>query len=128
MTTAYWCMLIAILLPYLFTMVAKLSAGFDLRDNHNPREFLAKTTGISQRANWAQQNSFEITPAFLAAVLVAQTLGGMEQSTINALAVVFIISRLTYGLLYLADKATLRSLAWFVGIGVVIALFVGSAG
>lgn len=128
MTTAYWCAFAAILLPYLFTLFAKASGGFNLNNNHNPREFLTTLSGRSQRANWAQQNSFEITPAFLAAVIIAQTLATMEQSTINALAVTFVLSRLAYGLCYILDLATLRSLVWFVGMGTIIALFVGSAG
>lgn len=127
MTTAYWCALAAILLPYLFTMFAKVGGGFNLNDNHNPREFLTTLSGRSQRANWAQQNSFEITPGFLAAVIIAQTLGTMDQSTINALALTFVLSRLTYGLCYILDFATLRSLLWFIGLGSIIALFIGSA-
>lgn len=127
MTTAYWCVLIAIFLPYVFTGVAKISSGFNLKDNHNPREFLSTLTGVSQRANWAQQNSFEVTPGFLAAVIVAQHLATMSQSSIDTLAIVFVVSRLAYGLCYVLDQALLRSLVWFVGMGTIAALFICSA-
>ena len=41
MTVAFWCVLIAIFLPYLCTGVAKFSGGkFGLRHNHDPRAFL----------------------------------------------------------------------------------------
>ncbi|HLR17077.1 MAG TPA: MAPEG family protein [Alcanivoracaceae bacterium] len=127
MTTAYWCALAAIFLPYLFTMFAKLGGGFKLSHNHNPREFLNTLSGRSQRANWAQQNSFEVTPGFLAAVIIAQTLGTMDQNTINMLALTFVLSRLAYGLCYILDVALLRSIVWFIGMATIIALFVGSA-
>lgn len=127
MTPAYWCALAAIFLPYLFTMFAKLGGGFKLSHNHNPREFLNTLSGRSQRANWAQQNSFEVTPGFLAAVIIAQTLGTMDQNTINMLALTFVLSRLAYGLCYILDVALLRSIVWFIGMATIIALFVGSA-
>ncbi|MEY1660932.1 MAPEG family protein [Isoalcanivorax beigongshangi] len=128
MTTAYWAMLAAILLPYLFTFFAKFRGDFGPKQNHNPREFLQTLQGSRQRANWAQQNSFEITPAFLAAVLVAHTIGQIAQPTLDQLAVAFVISRLVYGLCYIADLAILRSLVWFVGVAIIVALFVMSAG
>lgn len=127
MTTAYWCVLVAIFLPYLFTGIAKIGGGFNLKDNHNPREFLNTLTGASQRANWAQQNSFEVTPAFLAAVIIAQQVATMAQSSIDLLAITFLISRIVYGLCYVLDQAVLRSLAWFVGMGSIAALLICSA-
>ena len=54
-----YLILIACLLPYVFTMIAKKTAGFKGRDNQNPREFLAKCDGLAARANAVQQNSFE---------------------------------------------------------------------
>lgn len=127
MTTAYWCVLIAIFLPYVFTGIAKIGSGFNLKDNHNPREFLGSLTGASQRANWAQQNSFEVTPGFLAAVIIAQQVATMSQSSIDTLAIVFVVSRLAYGLCYVLDQALLRSLVWFVGMGSIAALLICSA-
>lgn len=127
MTTAYWCALIAIFLPYAFTGIAKIGGGFNLKNNRNPREFLATLSGASQRANWAQQNSFEVTPAFLAAVIIAQHVATMAQSSIDTLAIVFVVSRLAYGLCYVLDQALLRSLVWFVGMGTIAALFICSA-
>ena len=54
-----YLILIACLLPYVFTILAKVTGGFKPRDNQNPRDFLAKTTGLAARANAVQQNSFE---------------------------------------------------------------------
>ena len=33
--------IIACLLPYVFTLIAKAKGGFQAKDNQNPREFLA---------------------------------------------------------------------------------------
>lgn len=127
MTIALWCLLIAILLPYCMTIFAKFQGDFGPKQNHNPREFLTHLDGIRKRANWAQLNSFEILPGFVAAVLVAQFVGAASQSVIDGLAIAFVVSRIIYCFCYLADKATLRSLVWFVGVACIVALFVVSA-
>lgn len=124
MTTAYWCVLVASLMPLLWTAVAKFSGpGFN---NHAPREFQARLTGFRARAHWAHQNSFEAFPPFAAAVIIAH-LAGAAQERIDLLALAFIALRLVYGVLYLADQALLRSIAWTAAVGCVIALFVSAA-
>lgn len=124
MTTAYWCVLIAIVLPYVCAITAKLAGGhFGSNANRDPRGYLDKLEGLPKRAHSAQLNGFEITPAFAAAVIIAHLAGGAEQSTLNLLAVVFVISRVLYILCYLADQATLRSITWFVGMATIVALF-----
>ena len=126
MTVALWCVLIAILLPYVCTWVAKISGGFRLKDNHDPRDFLDSLEGFGRRAHAAQLNSFEVIPAFAAAVIVAHLAGNAELVTINVMAVLFITSRLLYIICYLADWATLRSLMWFVGMALIVSFFVVS--
>lgn len=126
MTVALWCILIAIFLPYVCTWIAKLSGGFSLKDNHDPRGFLDNLEGVGKRANAAQLNSFEVIPAFAAAVIVAHLAGNAELVTINVLAVLFITSRLLYIICYLADWAALRSLVWFAGMALIAAFFVVS--
>ena len=49
-------------------------------------------------------------------------MAGADQGRIDALALVFIAARIAYTWAYLADKATLRSLIWAVGLAVSIAL------
>jgi uncharacterized MAPEG superfamily protein len=124
MTTAFWCVLIAGLLPYAATLSAKIGArGFD---NRNPREWLAAQTGFRARANAAQHNSFEAFPLFAAAVLVAH-LAAAPQPRVDLLANTFVISRVLYLAFYVADLSTLRSLAWFGGIGSAVAIFLAAA-
>ncbi|MBN3863040.1 hypothetical protein HCU66_12460 [Pseudomonas frederiksbergensis] len=127
MTVALWCILIAICLPYLCTGVAKFSGGkFGLKQNHDPRAFLDSLEGVARRAHSAQLNSFEVTPAFAAAVIVAHLAGNAELVTINVLSVLFITSRLLYIICYLADWAILRSLVWAIGMGLIVSFFVVS--
>lgn len=125
MILAYWCVLIAALLPLLFTGIAKASGpGFD---NSAPREFQARLTGFRARAHWAHLNSLEAFPPFAAAVLIAVQ-AGAASARVDLYAMAFIAFRLGYGACYLANLATLRSLMWAGGMGCVIALFLAAAG
>jgi uncharacterized MAPEG superfamily protein len=127
MTVAFWCVLIAIFLPYLCISVAKFSGGkFGLRENHDPRAFLDNLEGFARRAHCAQLNSFEVTPAFAAGVIIAHIADNAELVTIDVLAVLFITSRLLYIICYLADWAVLRSLVWFVGMALIASFFIVS--
>lgn len=127
MTIAHFCILIACALPIACAGLAK-SKGFGRPrreggfDNHNPRAWLAGLEGWQARANAAQANSFEALPLFIAGVLVAQQLQA-PQGRIDLLALGFIAARLTFIALYLADKASLRSLAWVLGVACSVALF-----
>lgn len=124
MTTAFWCVLIAGLLPYAATLTAKIGdRGFD---NANPRDWLASQTGFRRRADFAQHNSFEAFPLFAAAVIVAH-LAAAPQARVDLLAITFVVSRLLYIAFYVADQSTLRSLAWFGGIGSAVAIFLAAA-
>ena len=124
MTIAFWCVLVAGFLPYFGTITAKI--GGERFDNSNPRDWLSAQSGFRKRANAAQHNSFEAVPFFAAAVIIAHV-AGAPQGRIDLFAVVFILARLFYIAFYVADMATLRSLAWFVGIGSVVALFLAVA-
>jgi uncharacterized MAPEG superfamily protein len=123
-TTAFWCVLIAGLLPYVATLTAKIGArGFD---NRQPRDWLAEQGGFRRRANAAQLNGFEAFPLFAAAVIVAH-LAGAPQGRVDMLAVTFVLARLCYTAFYVADLSVPRSLAWFVGIGSAAAIFIAAA-
>ncbi len=127
MTVALWCILIALALPPLCALIAKVSSGrFGLKDNHDPRAFLDTLSGLPRRAHAAQQNGYEAFPAFAAAVLVADIVGNAEQVTQDVLGVMYITSRLLYIICYLADWAALRSLVWFAGMAMIVAFFVVS--
>lgn len=122
MTLAYWCVFIAILMPFAFTGLAKFTGNFQPKHNHSPRQFLDGLTGWRQRSNWVQQNMFESIPAFMAAVIIAHQTGG-NQENIDMLAISYIIIRIIYGALYIADIALMRTLAWTLGLICTLALF-----
>lgn len=127
MSVANYCILAACVLPIVCAGLAK-SKGFGKRrreggyDNNNPREWLSRQSGWQARANAAQANSFEALPLFIAGVLAAQQLGA-DQARVDMLALSFITFRLIYIGLYLADQASLRSLAWAAAFFSAAALF-----
>ena len=110
-----YLILIACLLPYVFAMIAKKTAGFKAKDNQHPRDFLAKTTGLAARANAAQQNSFESLPLFIAAILMAEYMV-ISQTVIMTFGIAYIVLRILYGICYLANWATLRSIVWLLSL------------
>ncbi|MBP9218150.1 MAG: MAPEG family protein [Sterolibacterium sp.] len=126
MTLASTCILIACLLPSATIALAK-AASFRSQDksarydNDNPRQWGARLSGWQQRANAAQMNGFEALPLFIAGVLLAQQ-AQADQATINALALSFIGIRVLYTAAYLLNWGALRSIIWFAGLGVSVAL------
>lgn len=121
MTWSYVCVLLAGFMPLLFTGYAKFSGpGFN---NRRPRDFLAGLEGARQRANAAQQNSFEAFPLFAASVLMAHQ-AGVPSGTIDTLAIAYVPLRLAYGIFYITDKASLRSLVWLLATLVWVILMV----
>ncbi|MEN1834733.1 MAPEG family protein [Pseudomonas lijiangensis] len=128
MTVAFWCVLIAILLPIVCAAIAKIGSGrYTNRHNRDPRSFLDSLEGFPRRAHAAQLNSYEITPAFAAAVIIAHIAGNAQLVTIDVLAVLFITSRLLYIIFYVADLATMRSVVWLIGLAAIVGMFVASA-
>jgi uncharacterized MAPEG superfamily protein len=127
MTIAHFCIIAACMLPIVCAGLAK-SSGFGRSrreggyDNHDPRAWLAKQSGRQARANAAQANSFEALPLFIAGVLVAHQLQA-PQGLVDGLALGFIAARVAYIAAYLADKASLRSAIWFVGVACSVGLF-----
>ena len=115
-TVAYWCVLIAALLPIACAWLAKSQGlrksrregGFD---NHDPRAWLARQTDWQARANAAQANSFEALPFFIGAVVIAHQLGA-PQTRLDILAVLFVTLRIIYIAMYVAGLPMIRSAIW----------------
>ena len=129
-TVAYWCVLLAALLPLACAWLAKWplvgkprrDGGFD---NADPRGWLARQTGWQARANAAQHNSFEALPFFIGAVVIAHQLGAI-QAWVDILALLFVTLRVIYIAMYVAGLPTARSAFWAAALLVNIAiLFVG---
>ena len=129
-TAAYWCVLIAALLPMGCAWLAKSGGlgksrkdgGFD---NHDPRAWMGRQTDWRARANAAQANSFEALPFFIGAVIIAHLLGA-GQTLLDMLALLFVLLRIFYVMMYVADMPTARSAVWAAGFLVNVAiLFIG---
>ena len=111
-------------LPYLAAWIAKVGS-FGPRDNIQPREWAARQIGWRARANSAQANSFEGLPFFIGAVIIAHLLGA-GQTLLDMLALLYVMLRIFYIMMYVSDMPTVRSVVWaaafLVNIGI---LFVG---
>ncbi|MGB4059179.1 MAG: MAPEG family protein [Burkholderiaceae bacterium] len=125
-TVAHWCVLVAALLPIACAGLAKWGMFKTPRrnggyDNHNPRAWLANQGDWRARANAAQANSFEALPFFIGAVVIAHQLHA-PQTRLDILALLFVVTRVIYIFMYVADLATARSLAWTVALALNIAI------
>ncbi|MDP2018850.1 MAPEG family protein [Hydrogenophaga sp.] len=126
LTVAYWCVLVSAVLPIACAGLAKWGmfatpkrqGGYD---NNHPRQWLARQTDWRSRANAAQANSFEALPFFIGAVIIAHQLSA-SQLRLDVLAFLYIVLRLLYIMMYVADLATVRSLVWGLAFVVNIAI------
>jgi uncharacterized MAPEG superfamily protein len=129
-TMAYWCVLVVALLPILCAGLAKWGMFNKSRreggyDNANPRAWLSRQTDWRARANAAQANSFEALPFFIGAVIIAHQLGA-HQTRLDILAFIYLVLRLLYIMMYVADLPSIRSVVWTLALAVNIGiLFVG---
>jgi uncharacterized MAPEG superfamily protein len=126
MSTAIVCVILAGFLPLIAAGIAKFGPQennpSEPFDNHQPRAWLAKQTGMRARANAAQANTFESLPFFYIAIAIA-FLFDAPQERINMLAIIFLLARVAYLICYLKDWANVRSLMWLIGFGCTVALF-----
>ncbi|MDD5324543.1 MAG: MAPEG family protein [Polaromonas sp.] len=126
-TVAYWCILVAALLPIVCAGIAKYGMMRTPRrdggyDNHNPRAWLAQQSDWRARANAAQVNTFEALPFFFASVIIAQQLQA-RQTPLDILALLFVVLRMAYIMMYVADLAKARSAIWTLAFLVNIGIF-----
>ena len=129
-TVAYWCILATAFLPFACAGIAKYGMFTIKRkdggyDNNNPRAWLASQVDWRARANAAQANTFEALPFFFAAVIIAHLLQA-PQARLDILAFTFVLLRVAYVVVYIADMARTRTVVWalalLINIGI---LFIG---
>lgn len=118
MPIAYWCILVAVVMPLVLAGYAKSGS----HDNNTPRDD-AEKPGAKRRAYAAHQNAIENFPFFAIAVVAAISFGATT-STLNLLALLYLAFRIAHALLYIADKASLRSMAYAGALFTNIAIFV----
>lgn len=120
MHTALICLLIAGLLPYAWGSLSKVAGT--RYDNADVRGWQSRLTGLPQRAYAAHLNSFEAFPLFAAAVIAA-LLTGANLERLAQLSIAYVCLRVLYGLVYLANLASIRSLVWFAALICNIVIF-----
>lgn len=121
MTLAFWCVLVAALLPYVPFGLASSKLN-----PHAPRLGAPALEGLAARAYGAHLNAFEAFPFFAAAVIVSHVVEG-PSATVGWLALAFVIVRLAHMGFYLTDRQPLRSAAFFVGLALAVVIFVHPA-
>jgi uncharacterized MAPEG superfamily protein len=130
-TIAYWCVLIAVLLPFACAYLAKAKGLGKQRsaggyDNADPRGWLARQEGWQARANAAQANSFEALPFFIGAILIAHQVGA-PQGRLDILALLFVTLRIIYIVMYVAGLPTTRSAIWALAFLANLGIFLSAA-
>ena len=122
MTIGYICLLICMLLPIFWAGVSKYGFNSIRYDNESPRDHISSLSGTAKNAYNAEQNCYETFPAFAAAVIVAHQIGN-DQSIIDLLCVVFLLSRISHGYFYITNRGSVRSIAFLIGLAANIWLF-----
>jgi uncharacterized MAPEG superfamily protein len=113
MNTATYCVIAAGLMPFMWVAASKISAP--RYNNRDVRLWQSRLEGLPSRAHAAHLNSFEAFPLFAIAVLFAMH-NQAPQQLLDLYALSFIGLRVVYGVLYIANQPTLRSLVWFAAI------------
>lgn len=124
MTTPFWCVLVAIGIPYVLSAAGGYfrTRQFGSLDNNHPRAQAAALEGVGARAYAAQQNAWEALPVFGLSVVIA-SLAGADPASSSLASLVFVAARVLHAVFYLADLAPLRSLSFIVGLGCCVWLF-----
>jgi uncharacterized MAPEG superfamily protein len=128
MTTPFWCVLIAGLLPYVWAGISAKARSdqFGTVDNKLPRLQQARLEGWGARVIGASANGFETFPLFAASVIIAH-IAGADPGWSSTWAIVYLIARILHGVFYLGDIDKLRTLAFGVGQVTPVALFILAA-
>ena len=120
MLIALWCLLAGGLLPVAIVFIAKTDPNLDV---YNPRDVHATQTGLRKRAYGAHLNGLEAFPLFAVGVITA-TLRGVSQPWLDIAACSWLVVRVLYTAVYLADFARIRPTLWAVGVLISVGIFV----
>ncbi|MDX5299843.1 MAG: MAPEG family protein [Gammaproteobacteria bacterium] len=99
---------------------------FGRMDNHYPRRQQAELKGVGARVQAAQMNAWESLIVFTAVSFIAFA-SGLDLHTLNAVAWLFLGFRILHAVFYIADLASLRSLAYTGGMGCCVYVFYRAA-
>ena len=83
--------------------------------------------GLAKAFYNAHLNSIEMFAPFAVSVIVAQTIGNVSQTTIDYLAIAFLVTRILYIAAYAKDWPTFRTTIWWIGGLITLSFYVLSA-
>lgn len=128
MTIAFWCVLVASVMPIAVSWVSGYYRQKQLGvvDNKYPRRQSAALTDAGERAVACQKNCWEALVVFGFAVVVAH-LAGLPAEAAATPALIFVAARVVYIASYLANWDILRSLCFLVSYGASVALYIMAA-
>jgi uncharacterized MAPEG superfamily protein len=129
MTIPFWCLFIAVVLPYVWFSLAAPLRALQLgkaNDNHIPRSQEPLLKDRAARAHGVHLNSLEALTYFGPAVIVAH-LCHADATWSARLAVLFIAFRLVHGAMYVADRPPLRTTFFALALFTSFALFILAA-
>jgi uncharacterized MAPEG superfamily protein len=104
------------------TEMKKLAGGYDNRD---PRAQQQKLDGRGKRALNAHHNGFESFAPFAIAILMCAQ-RGVSVDLVAWLAIAFVVVRTAFIAAYVADKSTVRSVMWSLGMAATGALMIAA--
>lgn len=124
MTTPFWCLALAVVLPYLWGGIGVGSRKKELGqiDNKRPRQQQRELSELGARAYGAHYNAFEAAIVFAPAVIVAH-LANADAIWSARLAVAWVVLRVLHGVLYLADIDKARTAVFSLALGAALGLF-----
>ncbi len=129
MTTPLWCVFVASLFPYVLAGIGGYLRVQQLGklDANHPRVQALSLEGAAARALGAQANMWEAFAVFTAAVLTAHVAGASPEGTTAPLAIAFLVARVLYAAMYLANVAPARTLVFLIGWGCCLGIFYQAA-
>ena len=110
------CAFIAVLLPYIAKAPVAMAMHKESKyDNKYPRDQQARLKGFGARALAAHQNSFESLIIYTMATAVVLATNNTS-ITVQVLAVVYLVARVVYCVMYYLNLDKMRSLMWLIGL------------
>jgi uncharacterized MAPEG superfamily protein len=125
MTTQFWCLLIGVLLPYVWAGASLpfRKQQFGSPDLNEPRVQGEQLTGAGARAWGAQMNAWEAIIVFGAANFAAFAAGVEPTGSWSIAAMIWVAARAAHGAAYVAGVTPVRVLAFVTGSGMSLWIF-----
>ena len=123
MNLELWTVFAALILPYApYLLVAAEKQRRGIYDPNNPRASNDQLEGWALRAKGAELNSWEALASYLAVAFITHEVHA-DVGLLGLLGVAWVVSRLAYVGAYVSGAGIIRIIAWFSGVGLLLARF-----